>query len=212
MKTTIVFLTNCILCFELAAQSRSMKTSEVISRLEHQVPLLIEKGDIPGVSIAYIGKGRLVWHKGFGVTSTKTKAPVTDNSIFEAASLSKPVVAYAVMKLVDEGKIDLDKPLSQYLHEAYPNIYDVRVNEITARHVLGHSSGFPNWRNSDTLKIYFNPGERFSYSGEGFVYLSKVIESITGEKFDVFMKRTVFDPLGMQSSSYSWRDSYDSLK
>jgi CubicO group peptidase (beta-lactamase class C family) len=212
MKICVVFLCACVLSFELAGQKQSVKASAVIKRLEHKIPTLIDKGEVPGISVAYISNGRLVWHKAFGVTSTKTKTSVTDNSVFEAASLSKPVVAYAVMKLVDEGKLDLDRPLREYLPAPYPNVYDTRINQITARHVLSHTSGFPNWRNGDTLKIYFSPGERFSYSGEGFVYLSKAIESISGEKFNDFMKRTVFDPLGMQHSSYGWKDNYDSLK
>jgi hypothetical protein len=74
-----------------------------------------------------------------------------------------------------------------------------------------NTDNFANWRGNDKLKIHFTPGERFSYSGEGFVYLAKVIEHVTGEKFNDFMKQTVFDPLGMASSSYVWRDDYDKL-
>jgi CubicO group peptidase (beta-lactamase class C family) len=79
--------------------------------------------------------------------------------------------------------------------------------------VLSHTTGFPNWRGGDpVLKIFFTPGEKFSYSGEGFVYLSKVIEHITGEKFNDFMKRMVFEPLGMNNSSYVWESGYDTQK
>jgi CubicO group peptidase (beta-lactamase class C family) len=96
-----------------------------------------------------------------------------------------------------------------------PGNYDIgddsRLGQITARRVLSHTTGFPNWR-IGALKIHFTPGERFSYSGEGFVYLSKVVEHVTGEKFNDFMKRMVFEPLGMTSSSYVWQDSYDTLK
>ena len=212
MKKGIVFIFACLLFLGSIAQRQSVRPSAVVNRLEDRIPMLLERGDVPGLSVAYIHKGSVIWHKGFGITSTKTKIPVTDNSVFEAASLSKPVVAYAVMKLVDEGRLDLDKPLIQYLSAPYPGVYDARINRVTARHVLSHTSGFPNWRSNDTLKIFFNPGERFSYSGEGFVYLSKIIESITGEKFNDFMTRTLFKPLGMKHSSYSWRDSYDSLK
>ena len=212
MKAAVTLLFACLLSLGLTAQRQSMKPSAIVKRLEDRIPVLLEKGDVPGVSIAYINRGKLTWQKGFGVTSMKTKIPVTNSSVFEAASLSKPVVAYAAMKLVDEGKLDLDKPLNQYLSTPYPNVHDTRINQVTARQILSHTSGFPNWRNSDTLKIFFNPGERFSYSGEGFVYLSKCIESITGEKFNDFMTQTVFEPLGMKHSSYSWLDGYDSLK
>lgn len=186
---------------------------DVTSRLERDIPAMLNEADVPGLSIALIRNGEVSWRHAFGVKDSKTKEPVTDSTVFEAASLSKPVFAYAVMKLVDAGKFDLDKPLNQYLPGDYDVGPDVRLGQITARRVLSHTTGFPNWRGRDTtLKIFFTPGEKFSYSGEGFVYLSKVIGHITGEQFNDFMKRMVFDPLGMSSSSYVWRADYDALK
>ena len=87
--------------------------------------------------------------------------------------------------------LNLDRPLNKYLGNNYDCGDDDRINLITARHVLTHSAGFPNWRpeGSATLPIHFTPGEKFSYSGEGFVYLSKVIEQITSMKFDAFVKK-----------------------
>lgn len=187
--------------------------SKVTSRLERDLPQLMKKADVPGLSIALIRNGVVVWHRGFGVKDSRTKEPVKDDTVFEAASLSKPVFAYATMKLVDAGKFDLDKPLNQYLPGNYDVGPDPRLDQITARRVLSHTSGFPNWRGGDpVLRIFFTPGEKFSYSGEGFVYLSKVIEHITGEKFNDFMKRTVFGPLGMTNSSYVWQNGYDTQK
>lgn len=188
------------------------KLAEITSRLERDVPRLMKEADVPGLSIALVRGGELVWHHGFGVMNSKTKEPVTDNAVFEAASLSKPVFAYAVMKLVDAGRFDLDKPLNHYLPGDYDVGPDPRLGQISARRVLSHTTGFPNWRADAGLKIFFTPGEKFSYSGEGFVYLSKVIEHITGEKFNDFMKRMVFDPLGMTNSSYLWQTSYDTQK
>jgi CubicO group peptidase (beta-lactamase class C family) len=192
----------------------TVKNEEVIARLERSIPQLMAAGDVPGLSIALIRDAELVWHKGFGVRNTATKSPVNDDTVFEAASLGKPVFAYAVLKLVDSGNLDLDTPLTKYLPGSYDVGDDTRLNRITARHVLSHTTGFPNWRpRGDTvLKIHFTPGERFSYSGEGYVYLSKVVTHLTGEKFDAFMTRMVFDPLGMTSSSYIWQDGYDALK
>lgn len=187
--------------------------NDINSRLERDIPAMLNEADVPGLSIALIRNGEVTWQHAFGVKDSKTKEPVTDSTVFEAASLSKPVFAYAVMKLVDAGKFDLDKPLNQYLPGDYDVGPDARLGQITARRVLSHTTGFPNWRGRDTtLKIFFTPGEKFSYSGEGFVYLSKVIEHITGEQFNNFMKRMVFDPLGMSSSSYVWRADYDALK
>jgi CubicO group peptidase (beta-lactamase class C family) len=191
----------------------SARVNDITSRLERDIPALMKEADVPGLSIALVRNGEVVWHRAFGLRDSKTKEPATENTVFEAASLSKPVFAYAVMKLVDSGKFDLDKPLNQYLLGDYDVGPDPRLGQITARRVLSHTTGFPNWRGRDTtLKIYFTPGEKFSYSGEGFVYLSKVIEHVTGEKFNDFMKRMVFDPLGMTSSSYVWRNDYDALK
>lgn len=187
------------------------RQAQIIARLEKSIPQLMKEGDVPGLAIALVRNGELACSHGFGVKSVKTNEPVDDDTVFEAASLSKPVFAYAVLKLVDAGKFDLDKPLNQYLPGNYDVGDDSRMGQISARRVLSHTTGFPNWR-SGALKIHFTPGERFSYSGEGFVYLSKVIEHVTGEKFNDFMKRTVFDPLGMTGSSYVWQESYDMLK
>src|SRR5262245_5510500 len=189
------------------------KKEQVIAKLEQGVPQLMKDGDVPGLSIALLRDGELVWRHGFGVKNTKTNEPVTDDTVFEAASLSKPVFAYAVLKLFDAGKFDLDKPLNQYLPGNYDVGEDPRLGQITARHVLSHTTGFPNWRpRGRALKIHFTPGDRFSYSGEGFVYLSKVIEHVTGETFNDCMQRMVSDPLVMTSSSDVWQETYDTLK
>jgi len=168
----------------------------------------MKQADIPGVSIALIRDGNTYWLHEFGVRNTNTNAPVTADIIFEAASLSKPVFAYGVLKLVDQGKLDLDAPLSKYLPKPYID-GDPRLDKITARIVLSHRTGFRNWRDNAGLQIYFTPGERFSYSGEGFVYLQKVVEQITAKPLNDYMTEAVFTPLGMTSSSYLWRDDYN---
>ncbi|OLE51669.1 MAG: hypothetical protein AUG51_21825 [Acidobacteria bacterium 13_1_20CM_3_53_8] len=173
------------------------------------IPQLMEQAFVPGLSIALVRNGEVFWQHGFGVRNVRTHEAVSDDTIFEAASLSKPVFAYAVMKLVDSGSLDLDTPLVKYLPGAYLN-GDERANKITARNVLTHTTGFPNWRpQGKPLTIKFNPGERFSYSGEGFVYLQKVVEHLTGQPLDEFMQRTVFKPLGMTDSSYVWQARFE---
>lgn len=185
-----------------------------VTRLEQMIPRLMSEAEIPGLSIALIRDSKMIWSHGFGVANSETKAPVNASTVFEAASLTKPVFAYAVLKLVDSGKLDLDTPLVKYLPGRYDVGDDPRLDQITARHVLSHTTGFPNWRprGAEKLKMYFVPGHHFSYSGEGFVYLSKVVEHITGEPTDAFVKRVVFDPLEMKSSSMVWRNDYESLK
>jgi CubicO group peptidase (beta-lactamase class C family) len=194
-----------------AASVNRKATTAAIESLEKDIPNLMKLADVPGFSAALVRNGKLVWSKGFGVKDAETNAPVTNETVFEAASLSKVVFAYAVLKLVDAGKLDLDVPLNKYLGNNYdvaPD--DARLNLITARRVLSHTSGFPNWRaqGSKTLPINFTPGEKFSYSGEGFVYLSKVVEKIAGMALEDFMQKTVLKPLGMTHSSYLWQDRY----
>lgn len=191
----------------LAAPPATSTDRETLSsRLEKEVPRLMREADIPGLSIAVIRDGKLYWSGAFGVRDVATGAPVHTNTIFSAASLSKPVVAYIVLRLADRGVIGLDTPLSTYL--PYERLAEEkRAGLITARMVLSHSTGLPNW-GGDKLSLSFAPGSHFSYSGEGFVYLQKVIEKITGTPLQDLARREVFEPLGMKYSSFIWDDSF----
>ncbi|HVG34842.1 MAG TPA: serine hydrolase [Pyrinomonadaceae bacterium] len=189
-----------------------VKKEELVAQLERSIPQLMKDGEVPGLAIALIRDSKILWQRGFGVKSVETREPVDEQTVFEAASLSKPVFAYAVLRMVDRGQLDLDTPLVKYLPGAYVE-NDPRLNLITARMVLSHRTGFPNWRpRGGPLRIHFTPGEKFSYSGEGFVFLQKVVERVTGQPLDEVMRKTVFEPLGMTSSSYVWLDSFDKRK
>jgi CubicO group peptidase (beta-lactamase class C family) len=145
----------------LQAQVPSVRpTRDVISRLENEVPGLMKQGGVPGMSIALIRDGKTIWLHGFGVKDKRTQEPVRTDTVFEAASLSKPVFTYGVLKLVDQGKLDLDIPLSSYLPKPY--VPDERVGKITARLVLSHRTGFPNWRGSDGSLPFISPPENVS--------------------------------------------------
>lgn len=173
------------------------------------IPELMRRANVPGMCVAYVRNAKLDHSNCYGVRNVQTREPVSADTVFEAASLSKPVFAYAVLKLVDQGKLDLDAPLSKYLAKPYLE-GDPRIDKITARIVLSHRTGFPNWRpHGKPLTIAFEPGTRFSYSGEGFVYLQRVVEHITGTPLDVYMKHAVFEPLGMTQSSYLWQTAYN---
>jgi CubicO group peptidase (beta-lactamase class C family) len=194
-----------------AKDGSTADTNATILRLERDVPELMKKDNVPGVAVAVIRDGKTTWLHSFGVKEAENGDRVTDETVFEAASLSKPVFAYGVLKLVDQGKLGLDVPLTTYLPKPYIE-GDERLAKITARIVLSHRTGFPNWRGADgSLPIYFTPGERFSYSGEGYIYLQRVVEQITGEPLNEYMTEAVFTPLGMTSSSYVWRPDFDAL-
>jgi CubicO group peptidase (beta-lactamase class C family) len=166
---------------------------------------------IPGLSIAIINDAKTVYHRALGVTNVETKEKVTDETLFDAGSLSKTPFTYLVMKMAEKGILNLDQPL--YIYLPYPDIaYDERYKLITARMVLCHTSGFPNWRffNKDKrLDIKFTPGTQFLYSGEGFEYLANVVAHLTGIKKndlqDLFEKE-VAGPLGMRYAYYTWND------
>ncbi len=168
---------------------------------------------IPGVSLALIKDGKVVYHKAYGVKNSLTGVKTDENTLYEAASVTKPVFAYAVMRLVEKGQINLDKPLYEYL--PYPDIaHDARYKKITARHVLSHRTGFPNWRymNADgKLDIKFEPGSRYGYSGEGFEYLKKVVEKIEGKKVEKVLQEEVIDPIGLYHTYFSKNDTLAKL-
>jgi CubicO group peptidase (beta-lactamase class C family) len=168
---------------------------------------------IPGVSLALIKDGEVVYHKTYGVRNSMTGETVDENTLFEAASITKPVFAFAVQRLAERGVIDLDKPLYQYL--PYKDIeHDERYKLITAKHVLTHRTGFPNWRwgNPDgKLDIKFTPGTGYGYSGEGFEYLKMVVEKITGKKVEQVLKEEVIEPIGLYHTFFSRNDSLKTM-
>jgi CubicO group peptidase (beta-lactamase class C family) len=169
--------------FSVLLTFASAQTGGAPEKLTGSIPDLMNRATVPGLSIALIEEDKVAWLGSFGARNAKTGEKVDERTVFQAASLSKAVFAYAVMKLADQGKLDLETPLSQYLPGYLEN--DDRINRITARHVLTHRTGFPNWRSGGKpLTIQFTPGERFSYSGEGFVYLQRVVEKITGQPLD----------------------------
>ncbi|UII80080.1 serine hydrolase [Flagellimonas sp. CMM7] len=159
---------------------------------------------IPGVSLALIKKGKVVYHNTYGQMNSYTNEAVSKNTLFEAASLTKPVFGFTVCRLAEKGIIDLDKPLYQYLR--FPDIeHDERHKLITARYVLSHQTGFPNWptRQKDgTFDLKFTPGTSYGYSGEGFEYLKRVVVHITGKKIHEILKEEVLIPLKMDNTHF----------
>jgi CubicO group peptidase (beta-lactamase class C family) len=169
---------------------------------------LLQDGRVPGLSIAVIRNREIADISTAGVRNASTAAAVDADTILEAASLSKPIFAYAVLRLVDAGVLSLDTRLADHAPDYLPD--DPRAAGITVRDVLRHTTGLPNWRNNEyRLKTYFPPGARFSYSGEGFVWLQRAVEAVSGEPLDALARRLVFEPLQMRRSSYVWQPEFD---
>jgi CubicO group peptidase (beta-lactamase class C family) len=181
----------------------------VIANLNNQIPLWLKQFKIAGLSLAIIQNKKLLWCRSFGFASYPSQQPVNDSSIFAAASLSKPLFAYGVMKLVERGRLNLDTPLTEYT--ATPYLNDARLKLITARRVLSHTTGFPNRSGDAPVWIENTPGTKFGYSSEGYLYLQKVIEEITEQTLDSYIYEQLLDPLGMNNSSYIWQPTYQNL-
>jgi CubicO group peptidase (beta-lactamase class C family) len=196
------------------AQKNTPSFSPQLRELDAELPRILDSARIPGMSIAIIDKGKVIWNKGFGVVNTESGIKVLDRTIFPAASLGKPVFAYAVLKLADEGKLHLDStvissvPL-EYLEENFlkGRLVDEDIKLITPRMILSHSSGLPNWRNSgEAIKTFFKPGKKYSYSGEGYFLLQVIVEYIMKQPIETVMKKYVFEPLAMNNSTFLPRD------
>ena len=149
--------------------------------------------------------------------------PVRPDSVYQAASLSKPVFAYAVLKLVQQGRLALDAPVLQYLPQGYRHAHDPlhperpgrsdevndpRLGAVTVRMLLQHTAGLPNWARGP-LHFEGTPGERWSYSGEGYVLLQRAVERVMQQPLDELMQTLVFAPLGMDHSGYRWTPRLD---
>jgi CubicO group peptidase (beta-lactamase class C family) len=168
---------------------------------------LLAANRVPGAAVAIIRDRDVKFVVG-GVRDAADPARVTADTVFEAASLSKPVFAYAVLQLVDAGMLSLDTRLADVVPDFAAD--DPRAATITVRHVLTHTTGLPNWRGRDLpLRTFFPPGERFSYSGEGFVWLQRVVERVTGEPIDRLAEELVLRPLGMSRSGFVWDPAFD---
>ena len=191
------------------AQTRSPRALFLESRIaewKQGIPRWLRDARMPGVSLAIIDAGRILWEGSFGVKDAGTGAPVRLDTVFAACSNTKPVFAYAVVKLCEKGVMDLDVPLTKYTSRRFVED-DPRLDLITARHVLTHTTGFPNWREpGKPVPIQFTPGTQRQYSGEGFRYLQSVVQEVTRQPFAEFMHVNVLEPFRMTSSRIVWDD------
>ena len=193
----------------LSLRTKKEDYSDLIKEIDTKTKFLMTKHEIMGISLALIRDGDIIWAKGYGIRNKEKQLPVTTKTIFEAASLTKPVVAYATLKMQEQNLIDINKPLTSYLKEPYIANQPL-LKQITAKHVLSHTTGFPNWGETRlSPKIFFTPGERFSYSGEGYMYLQKVLEEITGQTLESILQESILKPLGIKKASLLWNDEYE---
>lgn len=219
MKTIrIIAVVFCILIIaqHAGAQTAGNKLKTVSGRkiktadLDQLIRKTMDSLQIPGLSIAIINNGEVAYHRVFGAANVENKTPVTDKTIFEAASLSKPLFAFFFMKMVDAGRAGLDEPLYKVLPHPSIKGNDERYKLITPRMVLSHSTGFPNWSTNKPIELAFTPGDGFSYSGEAHQYLTAwlaVANKTNWQKgLDSIFQETVARPLGMEHTFYVGND------
>jgi len=172
------------------------------------VEKILQETDIPGLSLAVIEDNKIVFSNAYGYKKSDKKEKVDKNTLFEAASQSKSYLVYVVYQLVEEGRLDLDKPMYQYLpYEALE--HDPRYKLITPRMILSHCSGIENWSSYnqvDTLEILYDPGTKFVYSGEGYNYLAKVVAGILHKDYDEYIEERVIRTLGLKNACLKFRE------
>ena len=213
----------------LQVQGKAAEYFTILERLEHY--------DVPGVSVAVLDSGRIAWARGYGVKDVTTGEPVLPETLFQAASISKPLTAMAALKLVEEGLLDLDAPVNQYLKSwRLPENGFTEEQPVTLRHLLTHTGGttvhgFPGYAVGDpvatttevldgsapanTLPVRVDtiPGSLWRYSGGGYTIVQQLLVDVTGKPFPELMRELVLEPAAMPMSSYaqplpSGRESY----
>ena len=195
--------------------------------LTRRIEELTRAADVQGVTVTVFNDAKTVYSRAFGFGNLPERRPLRLETEFYGASLSKAVFAVLVMKLVEQGVIDLDTPLQTYVdeplwknqgrgnawHEDLGDLRDdPRYQRITARMSLSHTTGFPNWRWFEPdrkVRIKFDPGARYSYSGEGMTFLQIVLEKVTGKPLETLMRDHIFGPYAMTTSSYTWQARFE---
>jgi CubicO group peptidase (beta-lactamase class C family) len=232
--TMLLFSSVCVTCVLAGGVSGQRPATSIarldgslvaVSELTTRIEALTRAANVHGLTVSVFNESETVYSRGFGLASVPARKPLTTATEIYGASLSKAVFAVLVMRLVEQGVLDLDTPLQDYVdeplwqnrgtswHEDLKDLQaDARYRKITARMCMAHTTGLPGWRwfePDQKLRIHFDPGTRFSYSGEAMTLLQVVIEKITRRKLEALMQEHVFGPYGMTMSSYTWQPRFD---
>jgi CubicO group peptidase (beta-lactamase class C family) len=203
-----IFFTGFLLAFIINSLQAQMN-SKVNRSFEEKLPEWMTEYNVPAVGIGIIEDGMIKDVKVLG--ELKKGIPAPDNAIFNVGSITKPVVAFFILKMVEAGQWDLDEPLFHFWTD--PDVLnDPFHKKLTTRHVLTHQTGFPNWRiknPSNNLTFEFEPGTKFQYSGEGFLYLQRALENKFKQPLAGLMDSILFEPLGMKDSGLIWDKDQD---
>ncbi len=201
MRSTLL---SCILLLASVASIQAQTIKPVNFGFEKKIPEWMKETNVPAVGVGIIENGKLSYTKVFG--ELKKGNPAPPNTIFQVASLTKPIVEILTLQLVTQREWNLDEPLANYWVD--PDVEnDPRNKLLTTRHVLTHQSGFPNWRflnASNKLEFIADPGTKVGYSGEGLEYLRRALEKKFNQPLDQLAQKRLFQPYGMKNTRFFW--------
>ena len=225
MIKQLTFLLALLISSTLFSQNHLKEIGQFVNEIDQKIPELLNDFIVPGAAIAIIENGEIILQKGYGYSDIDKGTKVTNTTGFNIGSISKTIAAWGVMKLVQEGKIDLDAPAEKYLSRWHLPQSDFDSDKVTIRRLLSHTAGlslhgYPGWSPNDKLptieesldgknngpgrvEIIMEPGTKWKYSGGGFSILQLIIEEVTKQKFEDYMQAEILNPLGMTSSSYT---------
>jgi len=204
----------------LAGLGFALPARAEVLRLDHRarlwahaqaLPGLMAEHKVPGLALLLLQAGKPAWSTCLGHGGGPAKKPVTPGTVFELASMSKPVLAWLAMRLVQAGRLQLDRPIVEIIPLPFATPQPGQ-ERITPRMLLSHQSGLPNWRaggDAAPLLLQAEPGQRFMYSGEGYYLLQQVVERVAGQPLQALAERELFAPQGMASSTFEWRPGLD---
>src|SRR5262245_38294154 len=194
--------------------------------LEQSMPALLASNHVPGAVVSYIKNGEVAWTKAFGLADLRTRSPMSPNMVFNHGSDGKVLTAWGMMRLVEEGKVELDAPANRYLKRWQIRSTKFDPNGVTPRRLISHTAGltvhgFDDYergvplpslvevlegKNQDDGAVFINwePGTTNVYSGGGFVIAQMIIEDVSGQPFAEFIRREVAKPLGLSSLEWVW--------
>lgn len=214
MKTTVhnSLLFSVAAIILLAAAPLFAQDAVVTARIDELVKAEMQKSRVPGLSLAVVKDGKIVLAKGYGLANVELQVAVKPETIFQSGSVGKQFAATAVMMLVEDGKINLDEPISKYLGEVPDSWKNIRV-----RHLLTHTSGLTELpfnnkflrgdytedellKLAQTIPVAFAPGERWQYSNMGYATLGILISKVTGKFYGDFLQEQIFKPLDMKTA------------
>ncbi|HEX3282954.1 MAG TPA: serine hydrolase domain-containing protein [Pyrinomonadaceae bacterium] len=200
-------------------------TESASKQIESAAPELLSRAHEAGLAVVLIENCAVTWRRDFGLADTARNKPVDRSTLFQFGSMSKPITAWAIMTLVEDGKIDLDAPVNKYLKSWKLKSTEFDPNEVTVRRVLHHSAGLsiPSVSGVDfgtslpslvdelngagpsktALTITEKPGTKFSYSGGGYALLQLLVEDVTGTSFPAYVRKKIFKPLGMTTATFA---------